>query len=146
MIELPDVHIGVAVELDGGLVVPTVPNADRLGLRDLAAATRRMIEQARAHRMEGGAAGVFTVSNLGMYGTDEYAAIINPPEAAILAVGALREQAVVHQGVLGTGLVVTLTLSCDHRIIDGASAAKFTARLKQILESPERHLVTGPAP
>ena len=79
--------------------------------------------------------GVFTISNLGMFGTERFSAIINPPEAAILAVGAVRDEAVVRDGNLVAGQVCTLTLSCDHRIIDGVQAAQFLARLKELLET-----------
>jgi pyruvate dehydrogenase E2 component (dihydrolipoamide acetyltransferase) len=79
---------------------------------------------------------VFTISNLGMFGIDEFAAIINPPEAAILAVGTVREEVIVSGGTLRAGRVMTMTLSADHRVIDGVLAAKFMARLKEILEYP----------
>ena len=93
LLESPHAHIGIAVGLADGLVVPAVLNADRLSLRDLAVETRRIADLARARQVENMGKSVFTVSNLGMYGTDEFLAIINPPESAILAVGALREQA-----------------------------------------------------
>jgi len=80
--------------------------------------------------------GVFTISNLGMFGVEEFSAIINPPEAAILAVAAVREEVIVSGGTLRPGRVMTMTLSCDHRVIDGLLAAKFMARLKEILEWP----------
>jgi pyruvate dehydrogenase E2 component (dihydrolipoamide acetyltransferase) len=137
VVELAQVHIGLAVGLDEGLVVPAVLNADRLGLGELAAETRRLIEAARMRRIENAGRSVFSVTNLGMYGTEEFTAIINPPEAAILAVGALREEVIVRDGNPVVGQVMTLTLSCDHRIIDGLCAAKFMARLEQILLSPQ---------
>jgi pyruvate dehydrogenase E2 component (dihydrolipoamide acetyltransferase) len=137
VIELAQVHIGVAVGLDDGLVVPAVLDADRLGLRELAAETRRLVESARAGRVENTGRGVFTVTNLGMFGTEEFTAIINPPEVAILAAGAIRERVVVRDGRPSVGQTLTLTLSCDHRIIDGLAAAKFMARLEQILVSPQ---------
>jgi pyruvate dehydrogenase E2 component (dihydrolipoamide acetyltransferase) len=80
--------------------------------------------------------GVFTITNLGMFGVEEFAAIINPPEAAILAVGSAREAVVVKDGAMRAGRVMTMTLSADHRLINGALAAKFLARLKEILEAP----------
>jgi len=80
--------------------------------------------------------GVFTITNLGMFGVEEFAAIINPPEAAILAVGAIRDSVIVSNGQMRPGKVMTATLSSDHRVIDGLLAAKFLARLKEILESP----------
>jgi len=140
LIEMPHAHIGLAVGLEEGLVVPAILHADRLGLRQLAVETRRAAESARVRNIENAGRAVFTVTNLGMFGIDEFSAIINPPEAAILAVGALREQAVVRDGALRLGRAMTLTLSCDHRIIDGLCAARFVGRLKQILESPEQYL------
>ncbi len=136
VVELPGVHIGLAVGLDEGLVVPAVLDADRLGLRELAAETRRLVELARVRRIEHAGRSVFSVSNLGMFGTEEFTAIVNPPEAAILAVGAIREAVTVQDGRLAAGRVMTLTLSCDHRLIDGLAAAKFMARLQQILQAP----------
>ncbi len=140
LVEVAQANIGVAVGLADGLVVPVVLNADRLSLRDLAVETRRIADLARLRRIENAGEGVFTVSNLGMYGTEEFSAIINPPESAILAVGAMREQAMARQGMLYAGKVLTLTLSCDHRIIDGMCAAQFMRRLKEILESPGQFL------
>ncbi len=140
LVEAPDANIGVAVGLDDGLVVPAVLHADRLGLRELAVETRRVADLARLRRIENSGEGVFTVTNLGMYGTEEFSAIINPPESAILAVGTMREEALAHEGMLYAGKVVSLTLSCDHRIIDGMCAAQFMRRLKEILESPGQFL------
>ena len=137
LVELDSVHIGLAVGLEEGLVVPAVLNADRLGLRELAAETSRLVEAARTRRVENAGRSVFSVSNLGMFGTHEFTAIVNPPEAAILAVGAVREQVVLRHGQPAAGRVLTLALSCDHRIIDGMGAAKFMARLEQILLSPQ---------
>jgi pyruvate dehydrogenase E2 component (dihydrolipoamide acetyltransferase) len=98
--------------------------------------TRRIIEAARKGKVEAMGQGVFTISNLGMHGVEEFTAIINPPEAAILAVGAIRESVIVKDGALRAGRVMTLTLSADHRIIDGVVAAAFLGRLKEMLESP----------
>jgi pyruvate dehydrogenase E2 component (dihydrolipoamide acetyltransferase) len=144
LLEMPQANIGMAVGLDDGLVVPVVLQADRLGLPALAAETRRLAESARARKIENAGQGVFTVSNLGMFGTEEFTAIVNPPEAAILAVGALREQALVRGGILAPGQAMTLTLSCDHRIIDGVCAARFVRRLQELLEAPRTHLA-GPS-
>lgn len=137
LVEMAEVHIGLAVGLDDGLVVPAVLDADRLSLRELAAETRRLVEAARIRRIENAGRSVFSVSNLGMVGTEEFTAIVNPPEAAILAVGSMREAAIVRNGQLSVGRVIALTLSCDHRIIDGLCAAKFMARLEQILHLPQ---------
>ncbi len=144
LVESPQANIGVAVGLEDGLVVPAVLNADQLSLRELAAETKRLVELARQRKIENAGKGVFTVTNLGMFGTEEFAGIINPPESAILAVGALREQPVVANGTLRAGKILTLTLSADHRIIDGAYAAKFMGRVKQILESPGQFLDVSP--
>ncbi len=144
LIDSTEVNIGVAVGLEDGLVVPAVLNADQLSLRELAAETKRIVELARARKIENAGRSVFTVTNLGMFGTEEFAGIINPPESALLAVGALREQPVVANGTLRAGKILTLTLSADHRIIDGAHAAKFMGRVKQILESPGQFLDVRP--
>jgi pyruvate dehydrogenase E2 component (dihydrolipoamide acetyltransferase) len=137
LVELSRVNIGLAVGLDDGVVVPVLLDADRLGLDKLAAETRRLAETARARRIENTGQAVFTVTNLGMFGTEEFTAIINPPEAAILAVGALRDHVFARDGRPVVGRALTLTLSCDHRIIDGVSAARFIARLEQLLLSPQ---------
>jgi len=137
LVTLPDANIGLAVGIDGGLVVPVILQANLLQLPALAAETRRVIELARERRVENSGRGVFTISNLGMYGVDEFSAIVNPPESGILAVGALRDAAVVENGELRASKVMTLTLSCDHRVIDGMAAAQFLARVTDLLESPD---------
>jgi pyruvate dehydrogenase E2 component (dihydrolipoamide acetyltransferase) len=134
----PSANIGIAVGLENGLVVPVVCGADRMNLRQMAAETRRIVEAARGGKLEAMGQGVFTISNLGMYGIEEFSAIINPPEAAILAVSAIRETCVVHKGAIRAAKVMTLTISCDHRLIDGLMAARFMAKLKELLEGPER--------
>lgn len=138
IIEYPDADIGIAVGMDEGLVVPVLKAADTRNLKGIAAETRRLVENARGGRVAGMGEGVFTISNLGMFGIEEFSAIINPPESAILAVGAAREEIVVHKGAFRAGHRMTLTLSADHRIIDGLLAARFMARLKELLEAPER--------
>jgi pyruvate dehydrogenase E2 component (dihydrolipoamide acetyltransferase) len=137
LVELPTSNIGVAVGMEEGLVVPVVVGAERMSLAELASATKRVAESARAGKIEGMGQGVFTISNLGMYGVDEFDAIINPPEAAILAVGAVREQVIVKNGMMRPGRVMTVVLSCDHRVIDGRLAALFIGRLRDVLEHPE---------
>jgi pyruvate dehydrogenase E2 component (dihydrolipoamide acetyltransferase) len=136
VVQFDHVNIGLAVALDDGLVVPVVRNVDSLNLKGIAAETRRLIDLARQGKPEFMGEGMFTISNMGMLGVDEFSAIINPPESAILAVGAVREEVVVKDGAMRAGKRMTLTLSCDHRIVDGALAAKFAARLKELLESP----------
>jgi pyruvate dehydrogenase E2 component (dihydrolipoamide acetyltransferase) len=137
VIEYPAASIGVAVGLDEGLVVPVVAGADSMSLRELAAETERIVEAARHGKLIAMGKGVFTVSNLGGFGVEEFTAIINPPESAILAVGAMREAVLVKDGGLRPGRVMTVTLSADHRLIDGLMAARFLRRLKEVLEAPE---------
>ena len=137
VVELPDAHIGIAVGTDEGLVVPVVKGADSMTLESLAGETRRVVEAARSGKLEGVGQGVFTISNLGMFGVEEFSAIINPPESAILAIGAVREDVIVKSGAVRAGRVMTMTLSADHRLIDGVAAAKFLARTRQLLERPD---------
>ena len=106
----------------------------------LAAETKRVVEQARKGRLENIGKGHFTISNLGMFGVEEFSAIINPPESGILAVSAAREAVIVENGAMRAGRSMTMTLSADHRIVDGVMAAKFMQRLKQILEHPGEEL------
>jgi pyruvate dehydrogenase E2 component (dihydrolipoamide acetyltransferase) len=113
---------------------------DTLSLPQLAAETKRVVESSRKGKLENIGKGNFTISNLGMFGVDEFSAIINPPESAILAVGAIRESVMVTSGAMRAGHAMTMTLSADHRIVDGVMAAKFMARLKEILENPQRDM------
>jgi pyruvate dehydrogenase E2 component (dihydrolipoamide acetyltransferase) len=137
IIEYPQSNIGLAVGMDDGLVVPVVVGAESMSLRELASQSRRLADLARGGKIEGMGKGVMTITNLGMFGVEEFAAIINPPESAILAVGAVREDVVVSDGAIKAGKVMTLTLSADHRLVDGLLAAKFMARLKELLLAPE---------
>ena len=132
----PGANIGVAVGMDDGLVVPVVMNAEQLTLAQLATETKRLANQARAGKIENMGQGIFTISNLGMFGVDDFVAIINPPEAAILAVSAVREDVIVKDGAIKAGQTMNLTLSADHRLIDGTLGAQFMARLKALLEDP----------
>jgi pyruvate dehydrogenase E2 component (dihydrolipoamide acetyltransferase) len=136
LLEFPGANIGVAVGLEEGLVVPVVMNAERLTLEQLTAETKRLANQARAGKIENMGQGIFTISNLGMYGVDEFIAIVNPPEAAILAVSTVREDVIVKDGAIRAGQTMNLTLSSDHRLIDGTLGAQFMARLKALLENP----------
>lgn len=140
MVEFNDVNIGIAVGMDEGLVVPVVLNADTLSIKELAAETRRLAQSAKTGKIENMGKGVFTITNLGMFGIEQFTAIVNPPEAAILAVGTLRETVVVQDGAMWAGKVMTITLSADHRVVDGLPSAKFMARLKELLESPAQLL------
>jgi pyruvate dehydrogenase E2 component (dihydrolipoamide acetyltransferase) len=134
IVEFASANIGIAVGMDEGLVVPVLVAAERLTLQQIGSESRRLAMNARGGRIEAMGKGVFTITNMGMLGVEEFGAIINPPEAAILAVGAAREEVIVSGGTLKAGRVMTLTLSVDHRIIDGSLAAKFMAQLKEILE------------
>jgi pyruvate dehydrogenase E2 component (dihydrolipoamide acetyltransferase) len=136
IITFPTSNIGVAVGMDDGLVVPVVIAAERLSLAQIAVEIRRIAANARAGKIEGMGNGVVTITNLGMFGVEEFSAIINPPESAILAVGATREEVIVTNGAMRPGKVMTMTLSADHRIVDGMLAAKFFARLRELLEQP----------
>ncbi|MDH7598230.1 MAG: 2-oxo acid dehydrogenase subunit E2 [Sedimentisphaerales bacterium] len=137
IVELSSVNIGIAVGTDQGLTVPVLMDADKLDLKTLAQRTKALVENARAGKLEGVGQGVFTVTNLGMFGIEEFYAIINPPESAILAVGAVRDAVKVIDGSIVPAKVMTLCLSVDHRIIDGVLAAQFLARLAELLEQPE---------
>jgi pyruvate dehydrogenase E2 component (dihydrolipoamide acetyltransferase) len=132
------VNVGVAVAAEGALVVPTVFDADEKSLGEIARETRALAERVRAGTITppelGG--GTFTVSNLGMYGVKSFTAIVNPPQAGILSVGALAPRAVVRDGELAARNTMTLTLACDHRILYGAEAARFLARIRELLEAP----------
>jgi pyruvate dehydrogenase E2 component (dihydrolipoamide acetyltransferase) len=132
------VNVGVAVAARDALVVPTVFDADRKGLRQIAIESRELAQRVRDGQITppelSGA--TFTVSNLGMYGIDSFSAVINPPQAAILAVGAIGERPVVRDGELSTAHLMTVDLACDHRILYGAPAAEFLARIKALLEEP----------
>jgi pyruvate dehydrogenase E2 component (dihydrolipoamide acetyltransferase) len=132
------VNVGVAVAAQGSLVVPTVFDADAKSLRAIAGETRALAERVRTEAITppelSGA--TFTVSNLGMYGITNFSAVINPPQAAILAVGALRERVVPVDGEPRVSNVMAVTLACDHRILYGADAAEFLARIRALLERP----------
>jgi len=143
IVTFPTANIGIVVATEEALVVPVVRSADSMTFEQLARETRRIVAVAREGKVEGLGEGVFTVSNLGMYGIEEFSAIIHPPEAAILAVGAVREQAVVRNGALKPSKTIALTLSCDHRLIDGVVAARFLARLKELIENPGKLADTG---
>jgi len=132
------VNVGVAVAALDALVVPTVFDADRKGLRQIAEDSRALAQRVRDGQITppelSGA--TFTVSNLGMYGIDSFAAVINPPQAALLAVGAIAERPVVRNGELTSAQMMSVNLACDHRILYGAPAAEFLARIRSLLEEP----------
>lgn len=130
--------VSVAVALDEGLVTPIVREADKLSLRRIARRTRELAAKAREGKLlpEEYQGGTFTLSNLGMHGIKSFSAIINPPQAAILAVGAARNCAVVRDGNLVAAAVMSVTLSCDHRVVDGKLGADFLGNVKRLLEKP----------
>jgi pyruvate dehydrogenase E2 component (dihydrolipoamide acetyltransferase) len=133
------VHIGVAVAIDDGLVTPVVRDADMKGIGAIAAEVRDLADRARkrglkAHEITGS---TFTVSNLGMFQIERFTAILNPPEAGILAVGGVVDTPVVVDGQVVAGKRMTVTMSCDHRVIDGALGAKWLAAFVELVEHPE---------
>jgi pyruvate dehydrogenase E2 component (dihydrolipoamide acetyltransferase) len=132
------VNVGVAVAAQDALVVPTVFDADRKGLREIAEDARSLAGKVRDGRVTPPelSGGTFTVSNLGMYGVTNFSAVINAPQAAILAVGAITEKPVVKDGAITTAHILGVTLACDHRILYGAPAAEFLARIRSLLEEP----------
>jgi pyruvate dehydrogenase E2 component (dihydrolipoamide acetyltransferase) len=132
------VNVGVAVAARDALVVPTVFDADRKGLRQIAAESRELAQKVRDGQITPPelSGGTFTVSNLGMYGIDNFSAVINTPQAAILAVGAIKERPVVRAGEVTSAQTLYVTLACDHRILYGAPAAEFLARVRTLLEEP----------
>ncbi len=148
MVELPNVNVGIAVALDGGLIVPVIQNTDLLGLKEINQATGTIAKAARAGKLTGPqlTGGTFTISNLGMYGVREFDAILNLPQVGILAVGAAEKRAVVVGNSLQVGTVMTVNLTADHRAVDGAMAAEFLRTLEGVprrtdLDAP---LISGP--
>ncbi len=133
-----DVHIGVAVAIDEGLITPIVRHADQKTLREIAAEVRELAGRAREKKLkpEEYTGATFSISNLGMFGIEEFTAIINPPEAAILAVGRIGQKAVVVDGTVAVRRRMRITMSCDHRVIDGATGAAFLKTLVGMLENP----------
>jgi pyruvate dehydrogenase E2 component (dihydrolipoamide acetyltransferase) len=132
------VSIGVAVAIDDGLIVPVIRDAGRKTLTEIARESHDLITRARARKLTPDelAGGTFTISNLGMYGIRQFTAVINPPQAAILAVGEAVRQPVVHDDQVTIATTMMLTLSIDHRAVDGATAAVFLARLMELIEEP----------
>jgi pyruvate dehydrogenase E2 component (dihydrolipoamide acetyltransferase) len=138
IIQYHDVDISVAVSIPDGLITPIIRRADQKGLAAISAESKALIERARAGKLkpEEFQGGSFSISNMGMYGVREFAAIINPPQAAILAVAAAQQRPVVRDGALAVATVMTCTISVDHRVIDGALAAEWLAAFKSIVEDP----------
>lgn len=132
-----EINLGMAVALEDGLVVPVIRRADELTLEEIARRSRELADKAQTRKLlpSDYQSGTFTVSNLGMFGVDHFVAIINPPEVGILAAGQVRPRVVVHEGGFAARPIMTLTLSADHRAVDGAIAARFLGRLKETLEN-----------
>jgi pyruvate dehydrogenase E2 component (dihydrolipoamide acetyltransferase) len=135
---LPGVNLGLAVDTERGLLVPVIRDADRKGLRAIASEFRALVERARLGRSlpDDLSGGTFTITNLGMYDVDAFTPIINLPEAAILGVGRIQPKAVVREGQIVARQMWTLSLTFDHRLVDGAPAARFLQRIKQLVENP----------
>jgi pyruvate dehydrogenase E2 component (dihydrolipoamide acetyltransferase) len=133
-----EVHVSMAVAIEDGLITPVIRHTDLKSLREIAAEARDLAGRARERKLkpEEYTGGTFSVSNLGMLDIDEFTAIINPPETGILAVGRMVPQPVVHQGAVAIRRRMRLTMSCDHRVIDGATGARFLQTLKGMLENP----------
>ena len=134
----PSAHVGIAVAAPQGLVVPVIRDADRRTVQEIARARADLVGRARDNKltlqdMEGG---TFTISNLGMFGVEQFTAVLNPPQVAILAVGAVKDEPVVTDGVLDIAPIVRMVLTCDHRAIDGADGAAFLQTLVALIEQP----------
>jgi pyruvate dehydrogenase E2 component (dihydrolipoamide acetyltransferase) len=130
--------VGIAVAIPNGLVVPVIRSAERLSVQEIANVRAELVERARAGRLrqddlEGG---TFTISNLGMFGIERFVAVLNPPQAAILAVGSVEDTVVAVDGRPAVRPRMELTLTCDHRAIDGATGAQFLTTVKAFLEEP----------
>jgi pyruvate dehydrogenase E2 component (dihydrolipoamide acetyltransferase) len=138
----PEINVGLAVAVEEGLVVPVIHHADELGLNQIAAQRQDLVAKAQANRLllNDISGGTFTLSNLGMYGVDAFSAIINPPQAAILAVSRIADRVVAVNKQPAVLSMLTLTLSCDHRVADGARAAQFLQTLADLIEEPMRLL------
>jgi len=134
----PSADIGIAVAIPHGLVVPVIRGCERKTVAEIAAARADLVERTRAGKLQQGdlEGGTFTISNLGMYGVERFVAVLNPPQAGILAVGAIEERAVVDDGEIVARPVMEMTLSCDHRTVDGATASEFLRSVKEFLEEP----------
>jgi pyruvate dehydrogenase E2 component (dihydrolipoamide acetyltransferase) len=133
-----EVHLGMAVAIPEGLITPVLRHTEHKSLRVISAEARELAERARDRRLtpEEYTGSTFSVSNLGMLDIDEFTAIINPPEAGIIAVGRILETPVVSEGQITIRRRMRLTMSCDHRVIDGATGAEFLRTLKRMLENP----------
>lgn len=143
IIEHGSINVAIAVAIEDGLVTPVIRNADFKGLSAISSETRALAGKARDKKLqpEEWEGSTFTISNLGMFGIEEFTAIINPPNAAILAVGAIRDVPVVEQGQVVAGKMMKVTLSSDHRVVDGATCAQFLNSVRKFLENPTTMLI-----
>jgi pyruvate dehydrogenase E2 component (dihydrolipoamide acetyltransferase) len=137
------IHVGVAVAIEDGLIVPVVKFADNKSLSHISVEVKQLAEKAKNKKLQPNEfeGNTFTISNLGMFGIDEFTAIINPPDACILAVGAAKETVIAQNGEMKIAQVMKVTLSCDHRVVDGATGSAFLQTLKDLLENPVKMLV-----
>jgi pyruvate dehydrogenase E2 component (dihydrolipoamide acetyltransferase) len=137
------IHVGVAVAIEDGLIVPVVKFADNKGISHISAEVKDLAERAKGKKLQPNEfeGSTFTISNLGMFGIEQFTAIINPPESCILAVGAAKETVIVENGQMKVANIMKVTLSCDHRSVDGAVGSAFLQTLKDMLENPVRLLV-----
>jgi pyruvate dehydrogenase E2 component (dihydrolipoyllysine-residue acetyltransferase) len=134
----PAANVGIAVATERGLIVPVIPGCESLTVAQIASARADLVARAREGKLQAAdlEGGTFTISNLGMYGVEQFVAVLNPPQAAILAVGTIEARAVAREGELVARPMMTMTLTCDHRTIDGATAADFLRTVKEFLEEP----------
>jgi pyruvate dehydrogenase E2 component (dihydrolipoamide acetyltransferase) len=134
----PSANIGIAVAIPKGLVVPVIQQCERKSIAEIAHDRAALVERARSGKLQAAdlEGGTFTISNLGMYGVERFVAVLNPPQAAILAVGAAEEKPVVRDGEVVVRPMLELTLTCDHRSLDGATASEFLGTVKAFLEEP----------
>ena len=135
---LQDINIGVAVALEDGLVVPVVHNANKIGLSDISEQIKGLAEKARNNQLTPGElqGGTFTITNLGNYGIDAFTPIINPPETGILGVGRIIKKPIVHNDEIVIRNMLSLSLTFDHRVVDGAPAAQFLQKVSQYIQNP----------
>ncbi|MBA2385164.1 MAG: 2-oxo acid dehydrogenase subunit E2, partial [Actinobacteria bacterium] len=138
ILRFPVAHVGIAVAAPSGLVVPVIRDADRRTIQEIAAARAEVVGRARDGKLkrEDLEGGTFTISNLGMYGIEQFIAVLNPPQVAILAVGATVDTPVVRDGQVEVRPLMIMTLTCDHRAVDGADGAAFLRTVKELLEEP----------
>ena len=137
------IHIGVAVAVPDGLIVPVVKFADQKTLSHISAEVKAFAEKAKERKLqpEEFTGNTFTISNLGMFGIEAFTAIVNPPDACIMAIGGIKETIIVKDGEMKPGNTMKVTLSCDHRAVDGAVGAAFLVTFKELMEDPVRILV-----